>query len=157
MTEGNEDLQKRLGLLIQPSIHIISEQNSTVPVRIFNHGSVSKTIGKGSKIACCLDSFVELPNEPTGNLSTLEDVNTPQDPIKILSAQMTHLPEQQFKEATMILESHRDVFTIGNAKIGRTNITEFDMNTDSMSPISAPLRWVPIHKQEIVKELLEHY
>ena len=24
MTEGNEDLQKRLGLLIQPSIHIIS-------------------------------------------------------------------------------------------------------------------------------------
>ena len=157
MTEGNEDLQKRLGLLIQPSIHIISKQNCTVPVRVFNHGSVSKTIGKGSKLACCLDSFVELPNEPTGNLSTLEDVNTPQDPIKILSAQMTHLPEQQFKEATMILESYRDVFTIGNAKIGCTNITEFDINTDSMSPISAPLQWVPIHQQEIVKELLEHY
>ena len=47
MTEGNEDLQKRLGLLIQPSIHIISEQNCTVPVRVFSHGSVSKTIGKG--------------------------------------------------------------------------------------------------------------
>ena len=157
MTEGNEDLQKRLGLLIQPSIYIISEQNCTVPVRVLNHGSVSKTIGKGSKIACCLDSFVELPNEPTGNLSTLGDVNTPQDPIKILSAQMTHLPEQQFKEATMILESYCDVFTIGNAKIGCTNITEFDINTDSMSPISAPLRRVPIHQQEIVKELLEHY
>ena len=33
---------------------------------------------------------------------------------------------------------------------------DFDINTDYISPISTPLRRVPPHQQEIVKELLDH-
>ena len=33
----------------------------------------------------------------------------------------------------------------------------FDKNTDHMSPISTPLPQVPLHQQEIVKKLLDHY
>ena len=70
---------------------------------------------------------------------------------------MSHLSKEQFKEAKEILENCRDVFTISNTKIGRTNCMNFDINTDPMSPISTPLCRVPLHQQEIVKELLDHY
>ena len=33
----------------------------------------------------------------------------------------------------------------------------FDINTDHISPIFTPLRRVPLHQQEIVMELLDHY
>ena len=69
---------------------------------------------------------------------------------------MSHLSKEQFKEAKEILENYRDVFTVSNTKTGGTNCMNFDIYTDPVSPISTPLRQVPLHQQEIVKELLDH-
>ena len=59
VTEGNPDLQHRLGLAaIQPSIHIISEPNVSIPIRVINTNSVSKTVEMGTKPASGLNSLL---------------------------------------------------------------------------------------------------
>ena len=63
-----------------------------------------------------------------------KDAESPHDPIEIMCSEMSHLSKEQFKEAKEILENYRDVFTVSNTKIGRTNCMNFDINTDPMSP-----------------------
>ena len=84
---------------------------------------------------------------------SLKDAETPHNPIEVMCSEMSHLSKEQFTEAKEIPENYRDVFTVSNTKIGCTNCMNFDINTDPMSPISTPLRRVPLHQQEIVKEL----
>ena len=74
-----------------------------------------------------------------------------------MCSEMSHLSKEQFTEAKEIFENYQEVFTVSNTKIGRTNCMNFHINTDHMSPISTPLHRVPLHQQEIVKELLDHY
>ena len=70
---------------------------------------------------------------------------------------MTHLPQQQYDEAKEVLEAYHDIFAVSNSKIGRTNITQFDIDATHTFPVSTPLRRVPLHQQHIVTQLLEHY
>ena len=83
---------------------------------------------------------------------SLKDAEPPHGPIEIMCSEMSQLSKEQFKEATYILENYRDVFKVSNTKTGCNNCMNFDTNTDHMSPISTPLRRVPLHQQEIVKK-----
>ena len=49
------------------------------------------------------------------------------DPIDILCApkNLGHLTESEFSQAKALLSDYRDLFSISNSTIGRTNITEF--------------------------------
>ena len=68
-----------------------------------------------------------------------------------------HLSDEEFLEVKSLLIEFKDLFSVSNTTIGRTNNSEFHINTDNIHPISTPLRRVPLHKEPIVKELLEHY
>ncbi len=70
---------------------------------------------------------------------------------------MQHLSPPQLQQATQLLAEFRDVFSLSNSKIGRANVTPFDVQRQHGTPISTPLRRVPLHQQPIVKELLSHY
>ena len=70
---------------------------------------------------------------------------------------MTHLPQQEYDEVKEVLETYREIFAVSNSKIGRTNITQFDIDTVHTFPVSTPLLRVPLHQQHIVTQLLEHY
>ena len=70
---------------------------------------------------------------------------------------MTHLPQQQYDKAKEVSEAYRDIFAVSNSEIGRTNITQFDIDTTHTFPVSTPLRRVPLYQQHIVTQLLEHY
>ena len=52
---------------------------------------------------------------------------------------------------------YSDIFSLSNAKIGRTNGARFDFDLAHDVPIFTPLRRVPLHKQTIARELLDHY
>ena len=85
------------------------------------------------------------------------DVSKPGHPIEILCSRETHLPQQEYDEAKEMLETCCDIFAVSNSKTGRTNIMQFDIDTDHTFPVSTPLRRVPLHRQHIVTQLLEHY
>ena len=106
MTEGNPDLQHRLGLAIQPSIHIISEPNVSIPIRVINTNSVNKTVGKGTKLALGLHSFIEWSTEIQDSIMAFKDAEPPHDPIEVMCSEMSHLSKEQFKEAKEILENY---------------------------------------------------
>ena len=68
-----------------------------------------------------------------------------------------HLSNEEFEQFKSLLIEFQDVFSVSNTKIGLANNSEFHINTETISPISTPLRRVPLHKEFIVKELLQHY
>ena len=70
---------------------------------------------------------------------------------------MQHLSPPQRQQATQLLTEFQDVFTLSNSKIGRANVIPFDVQLVHSTPISTPLRRVPLHQHPIVKELLKHY
>ena len=74
-----------------------------------------------------------------------------------LTSQMTHLPPSQFHAAKTLLAEFSDIFSLSNTKIGKAKVTKFDFDLVHSTPISMPLRRVPLHQQSIVKELLQHY
>ena len=56
-----------------------------------------------------------------------------------------------------MLETYRNIFAVSNSKIGRTNVMQFDIDTNHTFPASTPQRHVPLHQQHIATQLLEHY
>ena len=68
-----------------------------------------------------------------------------------------HLSDEEFIQIKSLLIEFKDLFSVSNTTIGRANNSEFHINTDAIHPISTPLRRVPLHKEFIVKELLERY
>ena len=51
LVEGNQKhLENRLGVQTHPSLHLLEENNCTIPVTVVNNSSTPRTIGKGSKL-----------------------------------------------------------------------------------------------------------
>ena len=117
-----------------------------------------RSIGKAIKLANCTTDYLayEIGGYKTEGVNHIEQTN---DPIDILCApkNLGHLTESEFSQATALLSDYKDLFGISNSSIGRTNITEFDIDTPHIDPVSTPLRRVPLHKEHIVKQLLQHY
>ena len=49
------------------------------------------------------------------------------------------------------------MFSISKVKIGCAKNSQFDINNRVNTPVSIPLRRVPLHKEEIVHELIKKY
>ncbi len=143
----------------------MTHQNSSVLTTLVNNSDVSKTIGKGTKVALGtynFDEFSPLPQETINLIFSTDAKQLPlyardSDPVPLLTTQMTHLPPFQFNEAKALLTEFADIFSLSNTKIGKANVTEFNFDLTRTTPISMPLRRVPLHQQSIVKELLQHY
>lgn len=148
LVEGNVNFCNRLSLEVVPSINTVTHQHSTTKVKIFNNSCSPKTITKGAKLACGTSRFEEL--EYNG-VNTILD-----DPVEILCDKIKDLSESEFRQARALLREYKDVFTVSNNHIGRTDVMEFDVDSD-IDPVTVPLRRVPMHHREIVQELLHKY
>ena len=79
------------------------------------------------------------------------------DPIDLLASGMTHLPADQFQQAKSLSTQIQSVFSVSNNKIGRTDVSEFDIELEDTTPICVLLHPVQLHRHEFVKSLLSHY
>ena len=70
---------------------------------------------------------------------------------------MTHLNQSEYTAAREVLLKHKHIFSISNDKIGSTTRSTFDVDTSQITPVSVPLRRVPIHHRDIVQQLIERY
>ena len=73
------------------------------------------------------------------------------------SEKLQHLTEKESMQVKSLSSEFKDLFSVSNEIIGRAKYSEFDINTENIQPISIPLRRVPLHKEEIVKEVIDHY
>ena len=164
LIDGNLPFEERLHLKVVPSLNQLIHQNSCVHTTIVNCSNVSKVIGKGTKVALGtydFDEFSALSKESINALTSLTtqplSLSPDSDPMTHLTSQMTHLLPSQFHAAKTLLAEFSDIFSLSNTKIGKAKVTEFDFDLTHSTPISMPLRRVPLHQQSIVKELLQHY
>ena len=157
LIDGHKPLEQRLKINILPTIQVLSHQHASAEVLVINNSPVSKTIGKGTKIANGTCAFEEITSKDNINLISPSSAQPPQDCVAALTSKMQNLSPPQFKQATQLLTEFRDVFSLSNSKIGRANVPPFDVQLEHSRPISTPLRRVPLHQQSIVKELLNHY
>eukprot|EP00794_Sanderia_malayensis_P005772 gene5772-6477_t len=134
LIDGHQPFEARLRINILPTIQVISHQNACTEVLVINNSPVSKTIGKGTKIATGTCAFQEITSESLDNVNLLSpsSAQPPPDCVAILTRRMQHLSPPQLQQATQLLTEFRDVFSLSNSKIGRAN-------------------------QPILKELLNHY
>ena len=159
LIDGHKALEDRLKINILPTIQVLSHQHASAEVLVINNSPVSKTIGKGTKIANGTCAFKENTSEPNDNVNVISSSSEipNQDCIALLTSKMQNLSPPQLQQATQLLTEFRDVFALSNSKIGRAAVPPFDVQLEHTTPISTPLRRVPLHQQSIVKELLNHY
>ena len=153
------DRETRTNVLVHPALNSVGTENSfTIPVTITNASTQVRSIGKAIKLA---NSTTDYLAYETGGYETegVNHIEQTSDPIDILCAPKNsgHLTESEFSQAKALLTDYKDLFSISSSTIGRTNITEFDIDTSRIDPVSTPLRRVPLHKEHIVKQLLQHY
>ena len=152
LIDGHIPFEERLHLKVVPSLNQLTHQHLCVPKMIVNCSNVFKTIGKGTKVALGTYDFEEF------SVLSKEAINMLTSPDSThLTSQMTHLPPSQFYAAKALLAEFSDIFSLSNTKIGKAKVTELDFDLIHSTPISMPLRRVPLHQQSIVKELLQHY
>ena len=70
---------------------------------------------------------------------------------------MNNLNPVELVQARQLLTEYKDVFSVSNDIIGRTDISTFDIDTTNIHPVSVHLRRVPIHHHNIVRELIDKY
>ena len=159
-TEGFVDYEMRTSISIYPSLNVIGyKNNQMVTIAVKNLSLENRTIGKGTKIAQCYPDYVEI-SDRGGEFEVINSVsNSNMDPVKFMCKRenYSHLSNEEFEKLRLLLVRFQDVFSVSNEKIGRANNSEFHINVDAIQPISTPLRRVPLHKEMIVKKLLEHY
>ena len=152
LTEGKPELEKRTNILVVPALNFVSHKNCTnIPVTVKNNSSQKATIGRGSKIAMCSDEYDYFRHD----ICSIGE----KDPIDFLCSneKLGHLTEGERCKVKNLLSKYKHIFSLSNSHIGRTSINEFDIHTDDLYPVADSLRCVPLHKEGIVKELLQKY
>ena len=162
ITEGDKIREKRTLVRVQPAIYNIGENNDfVVPVNITNTSSQNRVVGKGVKIAYCCNDFYEFEEDYIDSVNSIGAIHSNQytDPVDIICSteRLRHLTRDQQVQVRELLTDFRDIFSVSNNVVGRSKYCEFDLNTDGIRPVSIPLRRVPLHKENIVRELLENY
>ena len=153
LIDGHLPFEERLHLKVVPSLNQLIHQNSCVYTTIVNCSNVPKVIGKGTKVALGtydFDEFSALSKESINALTSLDStqplsLSPDSDPMTHLTSQMTHLLPSQFHAAKTLLAEFSDIFSLSNTKIGKAKVTEFDFDLTHSTPISIPLRRVPLH------------
>ena len=164
LTEGNEDIENRNSVRIFPSLNVIGRNNDKdVYVRVINTSGQKRSVGKGAKIASANNDVEEVydtdpvETEPTQQ-EYVNSVNS-KNVIDILCNrdELKHLSDNEFRKAKWLLKDFEDILVVSSEKVGRSNNSFFHIDSFSMNPVSVPLRRVPLHKQQIVQDLLDRY
>ena len=159
MTEGLHDRENRSLIRVFPALNIIGTNNeNVVQVQVTNTSQQNRSLGKGVKVAYAHKDFTDVENVEYNGSECINSINDC-DVIKFLSdrKKLQHLTDHQYSQVKTLLTEYKDVFTIGNEKIGRAENSYFHINADEMTPVSIPLRRVPLHKEHVVEELLKKY
>ena len=158
MIEGFSDKEARTSLITRPSLNTIGHNNDTVVyIEIMNTSPNVGCLNKGTKVAYCHRNFreVDLLEE---KYSAVNVINTSRV-LDVLcdASKYKHLSQVEFNQVKELLYEFEDVFSLSNDTIGRANNSQFHINSETISPVSDPLRRVPLHKENIVRELIKQY
>ena len=148
LIDGHKPLEHRLKINILPTIQVLSHQHASAEVLVINNSPVSKTIGKGTEIANGTCAFEEITTESKDNINLISpsSAQPPRDCIDALTSKMQNLSPPQLQQATQLQTEFREVFSLSNSKIGRANVPPFYVQLEYSTPISIPLRRVPLHQ-----------
>ena len=135
-------------------------KNCTQKIIVYNSSQSHRTIRKGVKLASCSGDFEEYcygkDIDNNVNKNTTVNLAVDVDPIHILCEKITVLNTKELHEVKTVLNGFRDILSVSNNKIGKTNLIEFDIE-NNITPVTVPLRRVPMHHREIVEELIKKY
>ncbi len=157
MFEGLPEKEERCLVRVCPSLNVIGAHNEpVVQVQVTNTSEQWQGIGKGVKIAQAHTDFLEIDEDCVSpSLNCISD----QDVVKFLCnrTKLNHLSEHQYDQVRRLVSEYKDIFTISSEIMGRANNGVFDIDTSNMTPIAIPVRRTPLHKEQIVKELIDRY
>ena len=154
----HEPTYNRLNLQSSPAVFAVSHQNCSIQIAISNMTDHTTTIGKGTKLAfgnCMFDIIPFVFPDDFVNVLSTEMQNTDFDPVTHLLQKLTHLPWEDYCKASSMLSDFKDIFSIGNDKIGQARNIKFDIDTNIVSPVAVLLRHVPMQHQSIISDLIE--
>ena len=152
---------QRLHVEVLPSLLSVAHSDYCTQIFVHNSSDQRRTIGKGTRIANGTTGSDVVLTPKITKPETITSIDTPlvtpPDPIDKLCSKFQHLSHAELGTARSLLEQYRDVFSVSNDKIGRTDIIYFDLDPTDVRPVAVPLRHVPLHHRHVVTELLEHY
>ncbi len=159
MYEGLPQREDRSLIRVTPAVNVIGSRNDpVVHVRVTNSSNQTRTIGKRVKIAHAHKDFTEVEETvdlDRGGVNSIAE----RDVVKYLCdrTKLAHLSDEQYVQVKQLVTEFREVFTISSETMGRANNSYFDIDINNVSPIAIPIRRVPLHKEEVVKELIDRY
>ena len=159
VVDTNVSASDRLNVEVCPSIHMFPYQDCSQVVLIHNNSEKPRVIRKGTKVGVCsefeecsIDTNV-LSQEEASILSISSDI----DPIDLLCSRINDLSPEEIEKVRKLLTNYKDIFSVANEKIGTTDLTTFDVDLEKIPIVTTPLRRVPLHHYDIVKELIAKY
>ena len=158
MFEGASEREDRCSVRVCPALNIIGTGNENVVyVQVTNTSAERRTVGKGVKLAHAHKDFSEVSTEEE-NIGRVNAI-VGEDVVEFLCKRdkYRHLTDEQFKQVKQLIQEFKDIFTISSEKMGKTNVNYFDIDVDNMRPVAVPIRRVPLHKEQVVKELVDRY
>lgn len=119
-----------------------------VPVRIANFSNRPREIKMGEHIASCIPAtgIVRSCGVTNGKLT--------EDPLAELMCN-TDLDSKQLREANLLVEEFRDLFSKSSTDVGRTKLAQHRIDIGDHSPIKQHPRRLPFAKRKEVQTLLE--
>ena len=156
--DGHSKFEIRTGTFIHPTLYNISNHTQDILIPVTNTTNQQRTINRKTNLAVAEFEYIRLGTSPDKlTVNSIQNSSPEEDPIRILCKNMKHLTPSEIERAQSVLEKHRSVFSISGTSLGKTHITSFDIDTSNITPVSVPLRRVPLHRQDIVRQLLEKY
>ena len=160
MYEGLAEKEERSRVRVSPALNVIGSRNdNVVHVRVTNTSNQKRAIGKRTKIAQAHKDFAEIvDNRINMNSGAINSINNV-DVVDFLCerGKYTHLSEEQYDRVKRLVTEFRDVFTISSETMGCANNNYFHIDTTNIPPVAVPIRRVPLHKEKVVKDLIERY
>ena len=159
MLEGLPEKESRCSVRVCPALNVIGARNdNVVNLKVTNTSDRWRSVGKRVKIATAHKDFSEI-DESDINSESGKNCATEKDLVKLLCnrSNLQHLSEEQYQKVKSLVVEYKDVFSISSNIMGRASNSQFDIDVDNMAPVAIPIRRIPLHKEHIVKELIDRY
>ena len=103
LNDGHKPLEHRFKINILPTIQVLSHQHASAEVLIINNLPVSKTIGKGTKIANGTCAFEEITSESNDNIKLISPSSgkPPRDCIDVLTSKIPNLSPPKLQQLSV--------------------------------------------------------
>ena len=160
MYEGLTEREERSCVRVSPAVNVIGSRNDNVVlVKVTNTSNQRRAIGKRTKIAQAHKDFSEIVEDgsemTSGAINSIRNI----DVVEYLCdrSKYPHLSEEQYDQVKQLVTEFRDVFTISSETMGCANNNYFHIDITNISPIAVPIRRVPLHKEGVVRDLIDRY